>query len=184
MPDRPPAPKQPPVIVLRPDPKKPGGPPGSKATLDAPLALPGGKPYRPYIGQIKLAATNWGADPVEILATLIWEGGRANETPNASGAIGLAQIVDRAVRQDLNPTQYGRFTATFGSEITPEKAADPAFAVNYLAWRMAGRRARERPVGSARECRGGPLPAEHSSFTGGQGGRSGWPRRSEGGDHR
>lgn len=130
----------PPVVVPQRKPKGGSGPPSTNAALAA-LA----RKY-PFYGQwitsglIQNAAKAWGVDPVELAATVIFEGGKPNPGANPQGAVGLAQIVDRAVRQNLNPTAYKAFVAQYGADITPQKAADPVFALNYMAWRMAGSR--------------------------------------------
>lgn len=132
--------KYPPITIPPRTPKKGSGPPSTNSTLAA-LA----KQY-PYYGQwiksglIQNAAKEWGVDPAELAATMIFESGKPTTVENPKGAVGLAQIVDRAVRQNLNPTAYKAFVAQYGSEITPQKAADPVFALNYMAWRMAGSR--------------------------------------------
>ncbi len=121
---------------------KSNNPPSTTSTLAA-LA----KTYpsiAPWIksGLIENAATQWGVNPVEVALVLLREGGQANTTPNAKGAVGPAQIVDSTVRKDLNPVGYQAFTAQYApcGQITPRMKADPVFSVNYLAWRMAGSR--------------------------------------------
>lgn len=94
-----------------------------------------------YIKTVVDAANYWKVDPVELLATLVFENTSAD--PNAvnkkSGATGLAQIVDTVVRKDLNPTRYAEFVRQFGS-VTANFAKNPNAAINYMAWRMAGTR--------------------------------------------
>lgn len=129
-----------PPITIPPRQRKSTGPPSQKAAL-ASIA----KQY-PVVGQwirsglVENAAKAWGADPVEVAAVLAWEGGHADATPNAAGAVGPAQIVDRAVNKQLNPNAYASFVAQYGADITPQKAADPVFSIEYLAWRLAGSR--------------------------------------------
>ncbi len=126
-----------------PPPHKNAGPPSSSAALQSLTKLPGEQRYAQWIGLVKNAAKRWGVDPVELMATLMWEGGQATSKPNAAGAIGLGQIVDSTIREELNPEQYQSFVREVAhghTKITPQMAADPAFGIAYMAWRMAGSR--------------------------------------------
>lgn len=132
-----------PKIIVPPAPAKHTGPPSTTAALAA-MA----KKY-PTVGTwiksglIENAALAWGMNPVEVAAVLVREGGQATTQANSRGAVGPAQIVDTTVRRDLNPTGYQAFAAQYAPDgkITAAMKADPVFAINYLAWRMAGSRA-------------------------------------------
>jgi hypothetical protein len=92
--------------------------------------------YRQYMPTIRQAAARWGMDPVLLLATLAWENGAANtRIRNSAGARGLAQIVDQTVGHYEG---YASFIGQYAPDgrITDQRAFNPVFAINYMAWRM------------------------------------------------
>lgn len=96
--------------------------------------------YRKYDAIVRAAASRWGMDPVWLLATLAWENGAANpHIRNSAGARGLAQIVDGKVG-NFNAQQRSSFLAQYAPDgrITDQRAFNPVFAINYMAWRMVG----------------------------------------------
>lgn len=131
------APKAVKTFTIPAPPAKSKAPPSSGAALQA--LIKKAPAWQKYVGAVKTAAKVWGADPAQLLSLLIFENASANPAATSSaGAKGLAQIGDATVGQDLNPTQYQEFVNLYGSTITPEKAENPAFAINYAAWRLAG----------------------------------------------
>lgn len=100
--------------------------------------------WQKYWPSVKNAAYRWKVDPLELLALFVFENGKANpKAKSSAGALGLAQIADATVRRDLNPTQYDTFiqqVAGGDNRITPQMKENPAFAIQYAAWRMAGTR--------------------------------------------
>lgn len=123
-------------FTYTPPPKKDSAPSAGSAVAAILRKAPG---WRPYVGAVKNAAQRWGVDPAQLLALLVFENRKAAAGARSqAGALGLAQILDRSVDRSLNPEQYETFVAQFGGDITPEKAQDVSFALNYAAWRMAG----------------------------------------------
>ena len=128
-------------FVYTPPPSKAGPPSVEKRAAELFKQFKG---WKKYWGNIKNAADRWKVDPLELLALFIFENGKANPNAKSSaGALGLAQIFDSEVRRDLNPVQYDTFIAEWANgdpRITDRMKANPAFAIQYAAWRMAGSR--------------------------------------------
>jgi len=94
------------------------------------------------------SAARWGVDPYETLATHIFENGQADPGASSSvGALGLAQIFDKYVGKTTNPKGWNQFASSWGfkgskAPLSDFLKRDPRFAIDYLAWRMAGSRER------------------------------------------
>lgn len=94
------------------------------------------KALKPYAGQIWTWANNYGGiTPTELAATLWFESGGNPSAKSNKGALGLAQIFDNAA----NPTNAaGVPFFRQNRQITQADKLNPAFAIQYAAWRMSG----------------------------------------------
>lgn len=140
-PDKKPTKKKPPTsIVIKPgsypDKTAKTGPPSTNVALDK--LLKKYTQWRKYLPGIKIAAHEFGVDPVDMLKVLITENEPANKTAvSDKGAVGLAQIWDKTVRKELNPSQYAQLVREVGTN-TRNFADNDTASFKYLAWRMAG----------------------------------------------
>ncbi len=94
------------------------------------------KALQQYAGQIWTWANNYGGvTPTQLAATLWFESGGNPNATSKVGASGLAQIYD----SQANPTNAAGvpfFRAN--RQISQQDKTNPAFAIQYAAWRLSG----------------------------------------------
>lgn len=94
------------------------------------------KALKPYAGQIWAWATNYGGiTPTQLAAVLLFESGGNPAAKSSVGALGLAQIYDTKA----NPKNAAGVPFFRGNlNISEADKKNPAFAIQYAAWRLSG----------------------------------------------
>jgi hypothetical protein len=129
------------ITVKKPDPKPTPekGPPSTPAALK--LMMEKYPNFAKRIALIKSAASLYKVDPVELYGVLVALGSRGDPAyVDKSGGTGLARISWKLIEKYQNPAQYASFVRKWGNQAFG-RAAEPDFAINYLAWMMGGSRA-------------------------------------------
>lgn len=94
------------------------------------------KALKPYAGQIWTWANNYGGiTPTQLAAVLLFESGGKSDAKSSKGALGLAQIFDTKA----NPKNAAGVPFFRGNlNISDADKKNPAFAIQYAAWRLSG----------------------------------------------
>ena len=135
-----------------------GGPPSAPTALKQMMAkYPNFAKYQPTISA---AARLYGADPVQLYAMLVALGSHGDpKFQDPTGGTGLARIAWTVVEKAQNPSRYAEFVRKWGNQAYT-RAAEPTFAINYLAWMMSGSMGN---YASADAWLGGGVPVNKSS---------------------
>lgn len=122
--------------AIPPPPVTTKGPPSAAAALKQMMEkYPNFKKWQP---QISAAAKLYGADPIQLYSVLVALGSHGDAAyQDSSGGVGLANITFPRVEKWMNPSQYTEFVRKWGNQ-AGNSAADPNFAINFLAWSLAG----------------------------------------------
>lgn len=105
------------------------------------------KALKPYAGQIWTWANNYGGiTPTQLAAVLLFESGGKPNAVSSKGALGLAQIFDKKA----NATNAAGVPFFRGNlNISDADKKNPAFAIQYAAWRLSGATQRYGSVDAA-----------------------------------